>query len=162
MAAEIRYYHLRSARLETALPQLLTKCLDRNWRVVVMVGSEARAEYLCDHLWSFDGPPGRAASFLPHGARADGRAERQPIWITPLDENPNGATVLFLADGVDCATIGDFDLVCRFFDGRDGDALAVARQQWRADADAGRHCSYWRQEPGGWKNIKSTAAPPAP
>ena len=89
--AELLFYHLERQPLESALPGLLQRSLERGWRVVVKVGSEERLEALNAHLWSFDD-----ASFLPHGAAADGHAEAQPIWLTTGDDNPNGATVRFL------------------------------------------------------------------
>ncbi len=37
---EIRFYHLTRATLETALPQMLEKTLERGQRAVVRVGSQ--------------------------------------------------------------------------------------------------------------------------
>ena len=56
--------------------------------------------------------------FLPHGTK-DGYAERQPVWLTDSDENPNNANVLFLVDGAESSRIGEFDLCYEVFDGRD-------------------------------------------
>ena len=45
---EIRFYHLQRATLETALPPMLEKTLERGQRAVVMAGSEERVEHLTD------------------------------------------------------------------------------------------------------------------
>jgi DNA polymerase-3 subunit chi len=91
---EVLFYHLQNQPLERVLPELLEKCLERQWRVVVQLGSEERRDALDAHLWTY-----RDEGFLPHGTTKDGNAAHQPVWLTTGDENPNGATVRFLADG---------------------------------------------------------------
>jgi len=142
---EIRYYHLTRRSLEEALPQLLLKTLDRGWKAVVMTGTADRVEALNTHLWTWND-----RDFLPHGSAADGEAPHQPVWLTHLDENPNGATVLFLTEDAETARAGDYELVCRLFDGRDTEALARARACWTADRDAGHRLTYWQQTGQGW------------
>jgi len=145
--AEIGFYHLTKTALEPALGQLLTKVLESGKRAVVMVGSVERVEHLNAHLWTYND-----RGFLPHGSRTDGAAELQPIWLTDSDENPNGATVLFLADGAVSGAVGDYDLVCTLFDGRDPDAVAQARAQWRDYGAGGHDLTYWQQtDAGGWQ-----------
>lgn len=142
---EFRFYHLTRTALEPALATMLERTLARGWKAVVMTGSEARAEHLCGWLWSHDD-----RGFLPHGAAADGFAEDQPIWITPADERPNGAEVLFLTDQADSAQAEDYALVALLFDARDADQLADARARWKAWKAAGRAPAYWRQTETGW------------
>ena len=144
---EVRFYHLQRKTLEQALPQLLEKTLERGWRAVIMAGSDNRVEALNGLLWNYtrDG-------FLPHGSKKDGDSDRQPIWLTEADENPNGANVLFLVDGADSIRIGDFDLCCEIFDGCDDLAVAVARDHWKIRKEAGFDLTYWQQtEQGGWQ-----------
>ena len=117
---EIRFYHLQRSVLELALPKLLEKTLERGWRAVVMAGSEERVEALNTELWNYV-----AEGFLPHGSKKDGHPERQPVWLTDQDENPNAAAVLFLVDGVDSTRISEFELCCEIFDGRDDDAVDI-------------------------------------
>ena len=149
---EIRFYHLQRKSLEQALPQLLEKCVERGWRAVVVAGSEQRAEALTQHLWTYDD-----RGFLPHGNARDGGAEDQPIWLTAVDENPNGAGVLFLVDGGNSDRIADYDLVCEVFDGNDPDAVAAARARWKAHLDAGHKLAYWQQTDAGAWEQKQTA-----
>ena len=93
MTTEVNFYHLTKSSLEDALPRLLLKTLQAGERAVVLLGSPERVDALNTHLWTYD-PNG----FLPHGSARDGEAERQPVWLTHLDENPNGAGFLFVAD----------------------------------------------------------------
>lgn len=147
---EIRFYHLQRIPLERALPQLLEKTLERGWRAVVLAGSEERAHALDGQLWTYG-----KDSFLPHGGHKDGYADLQPIWLTHVDENPNGATVLFMVDGAESGQIGQFDLCCDMFDGRDEAAVEQARKRWSRCKEAGHKLTYWQQGDGGGWEIKA-------
>jgi DNA polymerase III subunit chi len=141
--AEILFYHLERSPLERVLPDLLARSLERGWRVVVKIGSEERLQALNAHLWSYDD-----ASFLPHGSAADGHAEEQPVWLTTGDDNPNGATVRFLVDGAGTADFGGYERIVFMFDAADPEALAKARDAWKAARGAG-DATYWRQDENG-------------
>jgi DNA polymerase-3 subunit chi len=144
--ADIRFYHLRTTPLDRALPKLLEKALEQSWRVVVLAGSAARVEQLDAALWTYDD-----ASFLPHGTRADGNADRQPIWLTTEDENPNRATVLVAIDGARPAQPEAFTRCLDIFDDSE-ESVAAARARWRADKEAGHTLTYWQQtDRGGWE-----------
>jgi len=145
--SDYAFYHLLDQPLEEALAQLLEKAHERGLRAVVLTGSEARAETLANHLWIH-----RKEAFLPHGTRLDGRAEEQPIWITEREENPNGATALFMVDGGQVAFAGRFERCFDLFDGADEQAVGEARARWKEAKAAGHKLTYWRrQESGGWK-----------
>src|SRR3546814_20632906 len=84
---EVRFYHRTRTPLDQALPKMLERTLERGQRAVVRAGSEARVEALSARLWTY-----HDRSFLPHGTVKDGRAERQPVWLTVADdEAPNAA-----------------------------------------------------------------------
>lgn len=151
---EIRYYHLERARLEQALPVMLQRCLQREWRAVVRARSPERVEWLSEQFWTYDD-----RAFLPHGSDADGHAAQQPVWLTEREENPNGATVLFLTDGAEAESLAGFDLVCRLFDGRDEEAVQAARAAWKREMDAGLHLTYWQQTERGWDKRQEKNAP---
>ncbi len=142
---DVRFYHLTRKTLEQALPELLEKTLQRGWRAVVMTSSAERAESLAQHLWTY-APNG----FLPHGTAKDGFAEDQPVWLTEKDENPNGATVLFLTDGATSARVGAFEIACEIFNGHDEEAVAASRAKWKNYKDEGHALSYWQQNEKGW------------
>ncbi len=144
---EILFYHLQRQPLERVLPELLEKCLERKWRVVVQFGSEERCEAIDAHLWTY-----REEGFLPHGTVKDGNAPLQPVWLTTTDDNPNGATVRFLADGAEGADYDKYERVVLMFDGNDPDAVDRARAQWTVVKSAGHDATYWQQsERGRWE-----------
>ena len=142
------FYHLERQPLESVLPKLLRTSLERGWRAVVQASSNERAEALAALLWTFDDE-----SFLPHGTKADGMPELQPVWLTDEDENPNGANVRFYVDG---APVGEIEGLIRaviMFDGNDTEALERSRSDWKRFKAEGRDVTYWQQdEAGRWQN----------
>ena len=141
---EVRFYHLTRIPLERALPALLEKARAAGMRSVVMAGSEERVEALNQLLWTY-----RERSFLPHGSKRDGRPEQQPIWLTALDENPNGATCLVLTDGALSGKLGEYVRCLDLFDGQDPAAVDAARARWAERKAAGHEVSYWQQDDSG-------------
>jgi len=147
VATEVNFYHLTKSSLEDALPRLLVKTLQAGERAVVMLGSPERVDALNTHLWAYD-----QDSFLPHGSARDGEAERQPVWLTHRDENPNGAAFLFVADRARSERVADYKRCFELFDGRDDAAVAESRERWKAYKSAGHAVVYWQQtESGGWE-----------
>jgi DNA polymerase-3 subunit chi len=142
---EIRFYHLERTTLESALPTMLERVLARGQRALVVLGTEERVRALNAHLWTY-----RPDSFLPHGAAEDGSPEEQPVFLSTSAAAPNGAEVLFLADGA-AGDPGGFALCVELFDGADAQAVAAARERWRAYKAAGHSLTYWRQTEQGWK-----------
>ncbi len=144
---EVYFYHLERQPLDKVLPSLLERTLARGWRAVVQAGSEERVEALDSLLWTFD-----EESFLPHGTSKDGRLERQPIYLTAGDDNPNGAAIRFLVDGADLPELSHYVRVVLIFDGHDASAVEKARAQWRTAKEQGCQMAYWQQPmKGGWE-----------
>ena len=150
---EVLFYQLERRPLESALPDLLVRSLDRGWRVVVEVGSDERLDALNTHLWTYD-----EASFLPHGSASDGHAEEQPIFLTTGKDNPNGAQVRFLVDGAATDEFSGYERIIFLFDAADAESLSRARVAWKAARAAGVDATYWRQdERGRWAKQASAA-----
>ena len=144
---EVLFYHLEHRSLESVLPELLERTLARGWRAVVQTGRPERIEALDSHLWTY-----ADASFLPHGSARDGNLARQPIALTDGDENPNEAQVRFLVDGADLADLTPYARAVFLFDGRNEEAVVLARKQWKTVKSAGLTATYWQQnEQGGWE-----------
>jgi DNA polymerase III subunit chi len=144
--AEVGFYHLLSTPLERALPRLLERALGQGHRIVVQAGSPERVEHLNALLWTYD-----EAGFLPHGSARDGNPGAQPIWLTHESENPNGASILFLVDGVAMEDLTGFTRCIDMFDGNNSEAVAAARDRWRAASAAGHTLTYWQQTEKGWE-----------
>lgn len=144
---EVLFYQLDHQPLDRVLPSLLEKTLERGWRAVVQTSSQERAEALDALLWTYS-----EESFLPHGMARDGFSPEQPVFLTGGEDNPNSATVRFLVDGADCNNLPAYTRVIYLFDGRDEDARAKAREQWRCTKAEGLAVTYWQQsENGRWE-----------
>lgn len=146
--AEVRFYHLSERPLETVLPVMLERSLERGWRALVRGTDPARLEALSHALWTW-----RDESFLAHGTPADGTAHLQPIWLCCERGNPNRANALFLVDGAEAEAeeLAAMELSAILFDGLDTAAVERARGQWRMVTGAGLRAVYWAQdERGAW------------
>src|SRR3982074_2909367 len=120
---EVLFYHLQNMSLESVLPSLLEKSLERGWRVVVQSTSQERTDALDAHLWTYHDD-----SFLPHATWRAGDAADQPIILSIEERNPNRANVRFLIDNAAFLfEADDYEQVVLVFNGDDDDALAAAR-----------------------------------
>lgn len=143
------FYHLEKTTLEHAAGPLLSKCLERGWRVLAVSPHAERRAALDEILWTFDDQ-----SFLPHGqAEAPGLdPSRQPVLLSEKPDNANDADALFLMDGVEARFDAPFQRCMVMFDGGDKFTRSIARQQFKAAKDAGLICRYFQQAGrGGWK-----------
>lgn len=142
---DVLFYHLETQLLERVIPVLLEKTLERGWRAAVEVDSSERAEILDRALWTF-----RDDSFLPHG-RAGGEFDAdQPVLLTTGPENGNGAEVRFFVDRAVPQSAEGYQRIVYLFSGRDSDAVADAREAWKAlRAVAGNELTYWQQDENG-------------
>jgi DNA polymerase-3 subunit chi len=145
--SEMLFYHLERSTLEAVLPQLLEKTLERGWTAVVRAGSPERVKSLDAHLWTY-----RDDTFLPHGAEGEGHEDIQPVLLTTGTDNPASANVLFAVDGAGIDGVDTYQRCVLMFDGGDPDAVARAREQWKAVTADGHDATYWQQsEQGRWE-----------
>jgi DNA polymerase III subunit chi len=145
---EIFFYELSGQSLERILPPLIAKSLERGWRVVVQAASDERVDALDAHLWTW-----RDDVFLPHATWRDAEATEQPCLLTVNEDNPNGAAVRFLLEGLGIP--GDaraYQRLVLLFDGADPEALAMARDRASKAETEGFAVTYWRSdESGRWQ-----------
>ena len=145
---EVLFYHLQNMSLESVLPPLLEKSLERGWRVVVQSTSLERTETLDAHLWTY-----REDSFLPHATWRAGDVEDQPIVLSMEEGNPNRANVRFLIDNAALpADSASYERMVLLFNGDDQDALTAARGAWTNCKSRGFEVTYWQaDELGRWR-----------
>ena len=147
MATDVLFYHLERQPLDAVLPTLVEKTVERGWRAVIEVGDPERLQPLNALLWTY-----KPESFLPHGTKADGPPEQQPVYLTTEPENPNGATVRFLVEGATPVAFEGYERIVLLFDGRNPDALAAARRHWKTAKGSGCKLTYWQQnDEGRWQ-----------
>jgi DNA polymerase III subunit chi len=160
---EILFYCLERRSLEDILPGLLERTAERGWRAIVRVDSQERMNALDLHLWSYS-----EKSFLAHGTPQSGHSSRQPVYLTTGDENPNGATVLFLSGGEipsqwAAGKFATFARVVVIFDGQNPELSRAAQTSWQSAEQAGHAAVFWRQSASGkWEQQKSVVGPQFP
>ena len=143
---EIGFYHLMRSGPDRALPQLLGRTLAAGKRALVLCRGAELVAALDAALWACAEP-----DWLPHGTAADGDPDLQPVWLTTLDEAPNGASFLFLIDGAQTSRLAEYERVFDLFDGNDEAAIRAARERWIAAKAAGHTLTYWQQGARGWE-----------
>ena len=122
---EVLFYHLQNMPLESVLPPLLEKSLERGWRVVVQSTSQERTDALDAHLWTYSDD-----LFLPHATWRASDAQDQPIILSIEEGNPNRANVRFLIDNAALpADSGSYERLVLVFNGDDADALDCCAQR---------------------------------
>lgn len=144
--AEVLFYHLTDSTLESALPGLLEKSLERGWRAVVQTGSEERRDALDSHLWVWS-----EESFLAHATDREAMLDHQPIVLTCSDTNPNGAAIRFFCDGAEPCALDGYARAVILFDGHDAVQIEAARAHWKVLKGAGHAVTYWQQTGGRWE-----------
>ena len=144
---EVLFYHLQQQPLETLLPGLLEKSLERGWRVVVEAGfGRALRGAGCAAVDLWRGQLSAAWPLARSGRRA------ASVLITPEPGNPNGANVRFLVAGASAGDLSGYVRVVLMFDGNDPEALDAARASWKRVKAEGHDATYWQQsEQGRWQ-----------
>lgn len=144
---ETLFYHLERRALEEVLPGLVEKSRARGWKALIRADTADRADAIDTLLWTYDDQ-----SFLAHAQQGDGEPARQPVLITVEEGNPNKAEIIFFVGGAQPRNwegLNDLSRIVMLFDGRDGTALAAAREAWKAAKTAGHDVTYWKEIPSG-------------
>jgi DNA polymerase-3 subunit chi len=84
-------FYLAPETVEKMLFNLLLKMVEKGNKALIFCESEQRLKELDDSLWLL----GRT-KFLPHGKWGDGYEEKQTVFLTIKEENPNSANFIFL------------------------------------------------------------------
>ena len=95
--ADVLFYHLERQPLERVLPVLLEKTLERGWRAAVQTASQAYAEALDGHLWTY-----REDSFLPHGLASEQTRRDIRSWSRQMMPIRTGRRCALWSKGLRC------------------------------------------------------------
>ena len=140
------FYHLEASTLESVLPGLLEKTLEKGWRALVKL-PEGKLAQLDNFLWTF-----REDAFLPHGREDEPQSDLQPILLSSTIESAKGFDAVFLLDG---AAIEDMEGVSRamiMINGRAAEDVQRERARWKTLKETGASLAYYQQnERGRWE-----------
>ena len=141
---EILFYHMERKTLEQVLPQLVAKCVERDWPTLIVANSQERVDSLDSLLWTYSDQ-----TFLPHGKSGDGNDASQPVLLSTTDTRSNESEVCFLVDGAETEKLSEFNRVVHLLDGRREESVEAARGVWKKlDRDA-HEVTYWQQDEAG-------------
>ena len=146
----VYFYHLTRTPLEQTLPVLLEKSLSLGWRIEVRGRDRTEMERLDAQLWL--GPEER---FLPHGLAGGPHDADQPVLLTLGEGATNRPSCVMGVNGAEISAeeVQALERACILFDGQDGAAVSLAREQWKRLTGAGCAAQYWSQESGRWEKV---------
>ncbi len=142
----ITFYCLTQTPVEKALPRVLEKAVEAGLRAKIFVKNEERMEELNKALWTY-----HPQSFLPHGSAKEGQPDLQPIYISAINENENGATVLALPDQDLGEIPAGIEKVLYFYHQAFQPGVANAKAHWAQLKEAGHPLTLWTQTASGWE-----------
>jgi len=147
------FYHLTRKPLQETLAVLLEKARGAGWKIAVRGRDAERMSWLDEALWL-----GREESFLAHGLAGGPHDALQPILLTLEGQEgqaaeTNDPSCIMSVDGAEITApeVQALERACILFDGRDAEAVQLARQQWKALTSAGCSAQYWSEESGRWE-----------
>jgi DNA polymerase-3 subunit chi len=143
----INFYHLTASPLEKALPKLMEKVFGSGMKSMILTEDAQQTEALNKQLWTYT-----TKFFLPHGAKEDGFSDKQPIYLTNEQENPNNASILAFIGNAEPDALEAFDKCLYLFDGNNEQQVSTARARWKSYRSQGHEITYWQQTPkGSWE-----------
>jgi DNA polymerase-3 subunit chi len=151
---DISLYHIQHSTIEKVLPKLLEKIVSANNRAILFCADESMMSELDKYLWSFS-----TKIFIPHGSKNDGYQDKQPIYITDVEENPNGASILVTLAEVSKDYLVRFSRMVYVFDNTK-ENLEYAKNIIKAyDNDTSHKLTCWQQDKttGSWLKLESYA-----
>lgn len=143
---EISFYQIADGNLVPSVVRLLEKVYSTGMRCIFFSPIEERVKIVDKTLWTFS-----TNAFIPHGDRALGYCDQQPIYFTDTAENPNQAKAIVLVDSFDYKSFNtQFDKVLLVFD----DSVAdQARQLYGDLKKTAENVNYWQQSSKGWTKL---------
>lgn len=144
---EISFYQVMDetpAAVDLAVALLLEKILKTEHNAVVRAPNNDRLERLNNNLWSY-----KEDSFISHGTSEDGFTDKQPIYLSTEEENPNNADILLTISGAESSDFSTYARVLDVFDAS-SNSIKNARERWKDYKSKGYPLAYYAYEDGKW------------
>ena len=145
--SDINFYHIKNTATENVLFMLLQKTLSSDKKAILRCYNHSLMEHYDQALWTL-----QKDIFLPHGTLKDNSPEKQPIYLTTENENPNKAEFLFISAFASKDQIDEFERIFILFEDKDSEAISWARAFWKDIKETDHTQTYWLQnEDGKWE-----------
>ena len=145
--SDINFYHIKNMPIENVLMMLLQKTLSANSKAVLRCYNHSLMEHYDQALWTI-----QKEAFLPHATSKDALAEKQPIYLTTENDNPNKAEFLFITSFSDHDKLEEYKRIFILFEDSDPESVNWARTLWKEIKDTDHTPTYWLQnENGKWE-----------
>lgn len=131
----VEYVNLKQAGagLAQAAGRLAAFHMQKGRRVLILARDQAQAKELDQGLWSYE-----PDSFLPHALAGGQDQADEPVLIVTGPANPNRATVLLAARGLDQMPVEDFEHLIQLLPTKEGPELGACRDCYKALKEAGQ------------------------
>lgn len=127
---------------------ILEKCFKNQLKTFVQVANEETWDLINKTLWTF-----AQKSFIPHGSDIDPMPERQPIYISHLDECPIDPTCIMLIDKTRM-DLGGYKRVIIMVDGASSNNIKSAYILRDELKNLGHDVEYHKQNlSGSWESV---------
>ncbi len=147
MTTTIQFYHLLHTAAHAAIPKLVQRALDAEFRITLCCRDAAEKTQLSDALWSAN-----PNSFLPHCDLESADAVHTPIVLSTSEPLEKTGDVLITTRGELLSHAARYSKILDVFDGMDEEATTAARARWKHYKDQGFALQYIKQQPsGGWQ-----------
>lgn len=142
---EVYFYHSAKFPVEKTLAKLVEKIYGLKQNIVIYCQDPTLVSIVDDLLWSYS-----TKTFLAHATLSDPLPEKQPIYITHKEENPNNSPIL-ISLGEDTPTFySNFEKYITIF-GNSDDEISAARARYKVLKNQGLGIKYFKQnDQGAW------------
>ena len=142
---EINFYQ-SDETLHKIIATICLKLINDDKKIVIYNQSQEIINYLDDSLWQFP-----KLKFIPHATYQDNNKEKQPIYITNNQENPNQASHLILINQIaDLNFIQNFQKTFYFFNSND---INLAKENWQNWQNNNLKLNYFKKQQDKWLNL---------
>lgn len=146
--SKISFYQVMNGDIIKSACIILEKCFKNHLKTFVQVDNEDTRDLINKTLWTF-----AQKSFIPHGSDIDPMPERQPIYISHLDECPIDATCLMLINKTRI-DLGGYERVIIIIDGAENNNIKNASILSAELKNLGHNVEYHKQTKSGtWESV---------
>ena len=148
---EVYFYHSAKFPVDKTIAKLVEKIYGLKMNILIHCEDPSLVPIIDDLLWSYS-----TKTFLAHATFSDPMPEKQPIYITDKEENPNNSTILLAIGQNTPFFFTSFEKYITIF-GNSDDELKAARTRYKELKNQGLNIKYFKQnDQGAWEQTEAT------